>query len=62
VSVKRRELVRHLEKNGYILFREGARHSIFYKGDIMVPLKRRTQIDNITANRICRQAEIDEIF
>ena len=62
MSVHRREVVRHLERNGYVLYREGANHSIYYRERVMVPLKRHSNIDNVTANRICRQAGIDEIF
>jgi predicted RNA binding protein YcfA (HicA-like mRNA interferase family) len=62
MSVNRRDLVRHLERNGYYLGREGGKHSIFFNGETMVPVKRHAHIDNITANRICKQAGIDEIF
>ena len=62
MTVKRRELIRHLEENGFAMRREGARHSIYAKGSVMVPVKRHAYIDNITANKICKQAGVKEIF
>lgn len=62
MTVKRRDLVLHLERNGFTLNREGANHSIYYKGSVMVPVKRHSHFDNITANNICKQAMIEEIF
>lgn len=32
MSVKRCDLVRYLEENGYHLLREGGNHSIYYNG------------------------------
>ena len=62
MSVKRRDIVRHLERNGFYFCREGGNHTIYFNGTLMIPLKRHSQFDNITANRICKQAEIEEIF
>jgi Predicted periplasmic or secreted lipoprotein len=63
MSVNRRDLIRHLEKNGYFLRREGGNHSI-YGNDTgkCVPVKRRAALDRITANAICKQAGIEAIF
>jgi mRNA interferase HicA len=33
MSVKRRELVKHLEENGFSLLREGKKHSIYTNGE-----------------------------
>jgi predicted RNA binding protein YcfA (HicA-like mRNA interferase family) len=63
LSVNRRDLVRHLEKNGYFLRREGGRHSIYANGaGKIVPVKRHSEFDRITANEICKQAGVSEIF
>jgi predicted RNA binding protein YcfA (HicA-like mRNA interferase family) len=62
VSVKRRDLVRYLETNGYRLLREGGKHSIFSDGKRMIPVKRHRTLDRITANEICKQAGLKPRF
>ena len=62
MSVKRRDLVRYLEKNGFYLLREGGKHSLFTNDKKVVPVKRHKQLDRITANEICKQAGIDPKF
>lgn len=62
MSVKRRDLVRYLEINGFHLLREGANHSIYTNGCKAVPVKRHNQLDRITANEICKQAGIPPKF
>jgi len=56
VSVKRRDLVRYFETNGFHLLREGANHSIYTDGTKAIPIKRHRQLDRITANELCKQA------
>jgi predicted RNA binding protein YcfA (HicA-like mRNA interferase family) len=58
VSVKRRDLVKHLEKNGFRLLSEGANHSVYTNDIKTLPVKRHRTIDRITANEICKQAGI----
>jgi predicted RNA binding protein YcfA (HicA-like mRNA interferase family) len=58
LSVKRRELIRYLEENGYRLLREGGNHSIYSNGTIVIPVKRHKNLDRITANELCKQAGI----
>jgi len=62
MSVKRADLIRHLEEHGFWLLREGARHSIYTNGRKVVPVKRHRVLDRITANEICKQAEVPPIF
>jgi len=62
MSVKRADLVKHLESNGYRLVREGANHSIYGKGARMVPVNRHRTVDRITANEICKQAGVQPKF
>lgn len=62
MSVKRRDLVRHLEQNGFYLLREGANHSIYTNGSKLIPVKRHKHLDRITANEICKQAGIQPKF
>ncbi len=62
MSVKRRDLVDYLGKNGFKLIREGANHSIFSNGLKTVPVKRHRVFDRITANELCKQAGLSPIF
>lgn len=62
VSVKRRDLIRHLEKNGFYLLREGGKHSVYTNGERTIPVKRHKLFDRITANELCKQAGIDQRF
>ena len=62
MSVKRRDLTRYLEENGFHLLREGANHSIYTNGTHVIPVKRHRQFDRITANEICKQAGISPKF
>ena len=56
MSVKRRDLVRYLEENGFSLLREGGNHSIYSDKTKTIPVKRHRTFDRITANAICKQA------
>jgi predicted RNA binding protein YcfA (HicA-like mRNA interferase family) len=56
MSVKRRDLVRYLEENGFQLVREGANHSIYSNDLKTIPVKRHKLLDRLTANEICKQA------
>jgi mRNA interferase HicA len=62
MSVKRRDLIRYLEKNGFYLYREGGNHSIYTNDKKVVPVKRHRQLDRITANELCKQAGLDPKF
>ncbi len=62
MAVKRRDLIRHLEKHGFWLLREGAKHSIYTNGKKAIPVKRHRTMDRITANELCKQAGIPPIF
>ncbi|MBW1730596.1 MAG: type II toxin-antitoxin system HicA family toxin [Deltaproteobacteria bacterium] len=62
MSVKRRDLIRYLEKNGFYLLREGSNHSIFTDGKKVVPVKRHKQFDRVTANELCKQAGLNPKF
>ena len=62
MSVKRRELVKYLETNGFYLLREGRKHSIYTNDIKTVPIKRQRVLDRITANELCKQAGIAPKF
>jgi predicted RNA binding protein YcfA (HicA-like mRNA interferase family) len=54
--------VRYLEQHGFYLLREGANHAIFTDGTKIIPVKRHKQFDRITANELCKQADIKPKF
>jgi predicted RNA binding protein YcfA (HicA-like mRNA interferase family) len=62
MSVKRRDLVKYFEENGFYLLREGKKHSIYTNNDRTVPIKRHREIDRITANELCKQAGLKPKF
>ncbi|MFC2130661.1 type II toxin-antitoxin system HicA family toxin [Bacteroidota bacterium] len=62
MSVKRRDLIKYLEQNGFYLLREGANHSIYTNETKTFPVKRHSKIDRITANEICKQAGLGKRF
>jgi mRNA interferase HicA len=62
MSVKRRDLIRYFEKNGFYLLREGGKHSIYTNEKKVIPVKRHKNLDRITANELCKQAGLDPIF
>jgi len=62
MSIKRRDLVKYLEENGYRLLREGSNHSIYTNDAKTIPVKRHRNLDRITANEICKQAGLEPRF
>ncbi len=62
MSVKRHDLIRYLEENGFYLLREGKKHSIYTDDERTIPVKRHRTIDRITANELCKQAGLKPKF
>ncbi|MGD1119124.1 MAG: type II toxin-antitoxin system HicA family toxin [Dehalococcoidales bacterium] len=62
MSVKRRDLIRYLESNGFHLLREGKKHSIYTNSIKIIPIKRHRIFDRITANELCKQAGLSPQF
>jgi len=62
MSIKRRDLIRYFEKNGFRLLREGANHSIYTNDVQIIPVKRHRALDRITANELCKQAGLKAKF
>ena len=62
MSVSRRDLIRYLERHGFVLVREGGNHSIWGKGALKLPVKRHRVFDRITANELCKQAGLRPKF
>jgi len=62
MSIKRRELIDYFKKNGFILLREGSKHSVYTNQIKTIPIKRHRTLDRITANELCKQAGIPPKF
>ena len=62
MSVKRSDLLKYLEANGFYLLREGSKHSVYTNGSKMIPVKRHRSLDRITANELCKQAGVPPKF
>ena len=58
--MRRKDLIKHLLKNGCVFIREGARHSVFFNPLIRKSstVPRHTEIDNFLAKKICRDLGI----
>ncbi len=62
MPVKRRDLIKYFEENGFYLLREGGKHSIYTNNEKTLPIKRHRTIDRITANELCKQAGLKPKF
>ena len=62
MSVKRSDLLKYLEANGFYLLREDSKHSVYTNGSKMIPVKRHRSLDRITANELCKQAGLPPKF
>jgi mRNA interferase HicA len=58
--MKRRDLVRHLTREGCVLSREGSSHSVFFNPNNghSATIPRHTEVQINLARTICRQLEI----
>lgn len=58
--MKRRDFVRHLERHGCELMREGANHSVFVnrKSRKVSTVPRHREINDSLAAKICRDLEV----
>ena len=58
--MKRKDLIRHLNKNGCIFVREGAKHSVFFNPLMgrASTVPRHNEIDNHLGEKICRDLGI----
>ena len=59
-GMKRRDLIRHLQKHGCVLEREGGRHSIWINpaSGLIQAIPRHTEIGDFLAKGICKRLEI----
>lgn len=57
--MKRNALIKHLERNGAELLREGKKHSIYGRGKgLITEVPRHTEIVDKLARRICKDLDI----
>lgn len=56
--MKRRDLIKTLEKNGWKLVRKGGNHDIYSDGVNSEPVPRHAEINEITAKSILKRAGI----
>ena len=56
--MKRKDLIKQLEVNGWKLVRNGASHDIYSNGTCSEPVPRHTEINEITAKAIFKRAGI----
>ena len=60
--MKRRELIRHLERNGCRELREGGRHTVYVnprEGKVSA-VPRHNEVNDILARKICRDLRVPE--
>lgn len=53
--MKRKDLIKLLEKNGWWKKREGHDHTIYTNGEANEPISRQTEIDEILAKKIIKR-------
>ena len=60
--MKRSDLVRHLQKHGCELLREGAKHSVFVnpRNRRVSTIPRHREINDFLARKICRDLEVPD--
>ena len=57
--MKRRDLIRKLEKAGYILLRDKGDHTVYYKKGLpLVEIPRHKEVNEITARGILKSARL----
>jgi mRNA interferase HicA len=61
--VQQRRLLKHLKEHDCVLYREGAKHSVYQNTNTgkRTTVPRSREIDNITARAICNQLGIPRI-
>jgi len=61
--MKRKDLIKHLRKNGCVFVREGGNHSIFFNPLISrsSTVPRHNEVNNFLAGKICKDLGIKSI-
>ena len=58
--MKRRELIKTLEQNGFAFSRNGSRHDIYKKEKIRIAVPRHSEIEEFLVKQILKEADIKE--
>jgi predicted RNA binding protein YcfA (HicA-like mRNA interferase family) len=60
--MKRTDLIRHLERHGCELLREGGRHSVYVNRTVFKSssVPRHRELNDFLARKICRDLEVPE--
>jgi predicted RNA binding protein YcfA (HicA-like mRNA interferase family) len=60
--MKRKDLIRHLEKQGCQLLREGSKHTVYVNRNVQAStsIPRHRQINDFLARKICRDLRVRE--
>lgn len=53
--MKRRDLIKLFQKNGWHLLREGANHDIYTNGEKMEPVPRHAEVNELLAKAIIKR-------
>lgn len=56
--MKRRDLIKLLEKNGWFLLRNGANHDVYTDGTKCEPIPRHNEINEMLAQAIIRRNQL----
>lgn len=56
--MKRKDLIKKLEKNGWRKLREGANHDIYTNGKISEPIPRHTEVNELLAKAIIKRQRL----
>ena len=61
--MKRKDLLRHIEKNGCIFLREGGRHTVYINRTVKKcsTIPRHLEINDFLAKKICKDLEIPPV-
>lgn len=59
--MKRKDLIRHLTRQGCIFVREGAKHSVFFNPEVRrsSTVPRHKEVNDFLAKKICRDLGIE---
>ena len=57
-NMKRKELIRLLEKNGWTMAREGSNHTVYVKGSKMEAIPRHAEISELLAKAIIKRQNL----
>ena len=56
--MKRKDLIKLFEKNGWWFLREGSNHTIYTNGNFNEPISRQNEIDEILAKKIIKRRKL----